>query len=215
MEMKTFFYHRSDSASEKGRDIKPHKIDSNILNKAITFHPMKRPQNMELFSWRMRSKELNNLLSMTWTLNSAKNKIQMRNISPMPTGTYLDSFKFSEEPWSLVDHNNVHTVGVREPRYTVPVQLKEAFKQIFKSMNLKFNRRQLGNKLTDLHYIYVNENLQNGMSYIIGRRQKFKRKKGMLNAPQLLYVQQPLLEPLIKVVSQEDFSLTTGRKPFS
>ncbi len=112
-EMQTLFYHSAGGTDERGVEIDPHKINQRVVANAVTIHPIKKPENMELLGLRLKS-------SRRVGLRSARQNILLatssRNISTTTTTTFssvadnLDTLPPSEEPWAFIYNHYMYTV---------------------------------------------------------------------------------------------------------
>jgi chondroitin sulfate synthase len=227
-EMQTLFYHSAGGADERGVEIDPQKIVQRILSNAITIHPIKSPQNMESLGMRLKSKHRVRLLSVMQDL-SFKNSVTHSsnnsfNSSLLATGNSnvfdnLDELPPSGENWSFIYNHYLHTTRVGGPRTKIPGHLYQGILQVvghvLDTINLDARERGRSIEFRDLYYVYVNDDPRFGMTYILDLLlvyKKFKGSKVTMKVRRHLYVRQPLLEPVIKAASPEEFITPSGKQ---
>jgi hypothetical protein len=84
---------------------------------------------------------------------------------------------------------------------------------VLDSINLDARERGRSIEFRDLYYVYVNEDPRYGMTYILDLLlvyKKFKGNKVTMKVRRHLYVRQPLLEPLVRPLSMEEFITPSG-----
>ncbi len=84
---------------------------------------------------------------------------------------------------------------------------------VLDSINLDARERGRSIEFRDLYYVYVNEDPRHGMTYILDLLlvyKKFKGNKVTMKVRRHLYVRQPLLEPVVRPLSMEEFITPSG-----
>ena len=192
IDIRRLFYHRSGGVAvdKHGNEIKPNKINSIIIDDAITFHPIKNPENMEMHGFLLKSKHRGSLLSRAQNLTFKSTKQHCKNIKSFIRVKHsLDDLPWSEENWSFIYQKDWYNVGPDGPKGRLPSHLHQAIHHILKSMKINDWKFQA------INYGFVNEDPCHGLTYILNllfvNRKLMKRKKTMY-----VFIHQPLLDPL-------------------
>ena len=201
-EMQTLFYHSSGGKDDRGVEILPDTLNLNIINNAITIHPIKSPKNMELLS--VKYKTMKRLHIMT-EIKKLEFDLHLINEDPVDEFDDLSDLPRMNQTWDFIYSHQIYKAEAGHEKGKIPARLNQSITRIISKVVDKINAdaREKGRSIEfrDLYYAYVNHDPKYGNSYILDILlvyKKFQGKKMTVKVRRHVFVREILLEPHFK-----------------
>lgn len=195
-QMQTLFHHSAGGRDERGTEVQPDTLDVDILNNAITIHPVKSPKNMEMLSVRFKTKKR---LKMVTDLQKLHFDIKILENNGVQD---LYDLPFQNATWDFIYGHSLYSAKTGHEKNKVPKRITSAIEKIVTKVLDKINTdsREKGRSIEfrDLYYAYVNNDPANGNSYILDILlvyKKFHGKKMTVKVRRHVFAREVLLEP--------------------
>jgi len=208
-EMQNLFFHSAGGKDERGLEIQPDSINHNILNNAITIHPVKSPRNMEMLSVRYKFKKRLQILTRLQNLIFDINKLEQNTNIDIDN---LDDLPKVDSTWDFVYGHNLYSAASGREKTKVPSRLNRALTKIISQVVEKINKdaREKGRTIEfrDLYYAYVNHDPKYGNTFILDILlvyKKFQGKKMTIKVRRHVFARQLLLDAHTKHQSGAEY----------
>lgn len=187
------FHHSAGGADDRGQEVQPDSLDLDVVNRAMTIHPVKRPANMEGLALRFKAARRLRALTQQRQIEydirllgeqRTRTKIdEGEGTDKQSTTLPLDDLSYSNGTWDFIYGHSLYSAGPgRAEKAKVPDRLNRAIGKIVAAVVDKINgdSREKGRiiEFRDLYYAYVRNDPVAGNSYVLDILLVYKKFAG-------------------------------------
>ena len=204
-DMQTLFHHAASAEQERGKEVEAAGLEQEVLDHAITLHPVKQPEHMEGLALRAAARRRSRLRSQALRLEEARLRLEAEEV----VGAALPALPPLEGAWELILGHQLYSLGAGGPRRKVPAHMEKgvrgAVTHVLDVINKEASAKGRVIEYRDLYYAYVHQDPQHGVTYILDLLLLYKRYRGnkmTVKVRRHVYLRQPLL-PAVVAVEEE------------
>jgi len=204
-DMQTLFHHAASAEQERGVEVESSALGQEVLDHAITLHPVKQPEHMEGLALRAAARRRSRLRSQALRLEEVRLRLEAEEV----VGAALPTLPALEGAWDLILGHQLYTLGAGGARRKVPAHMEKGVRGAVTHVLDAINREAMAKgrviEYRDLYYAYVHQDPRQGATYILDLLLLYKRYRGnkmTVKVRRHVYLRQPLL-PVVVAVEEE------------